>query len=133
MTSHQVRNTATIVRDLYEAYRDRRRADAEKLLGPDFHFTSAYDDRIDRAAFFARCWPNGDHISGFEIERITTDDDGAFVTYFCTAAEGTSFRNTEYLTVAAGNVTSVTVYFGASYRDGVFLSKPEDCRPASRF
>ena len=124
MVCQPTRDTAFIVRSLYEAYRDRRRVDAEKLLAPDFHFTSPYDDHIDRATFFARCWPNGDHISGFEIERIAADDDGAFVTYFCTASEGTSFRNTEYLTVTDGKVTSANVYFGASYRHGAFVLKP---------
>ena len=126
MTSLPDQRTATIVRGLYEAYRDRRRTDAEALIAPDFRFTSPFDDAIDRAAFFARCWPNGDHIAAFEIERIAEDSDGAFVTYFCTAAEGASFRNTEYLTVRDGKVTSVTVYFGASYRDGAFAGKPVD-------
>ena len=76
---------------MFEAFRDRRRADAEALLAPEFRFTSPYDDAIDRAAFFAACWPNGDRISGFEIEQITADNDGAFITYFCTVKEGTSF------------------------------------------
>jgi hypothetical protein len=108
---------------LYDAYRDRRRADAEALLAPEFSFTSPYDDRIDRAAFFHRCWPNGDRIRAFRIERIAADADGAFVVYFCTAEDGTSFRNTEYLTVSNGRVTRAEVYFGASYRDGVFVAQ----------
>jgi ketosteroid isomerase-like protein len=115
---------ATIARALYDAYRERRREDAEALLAPDFSFTSPYDDRIDRAAFFVRCWPNGDRIRAFLIERIAADAEGAFVTYFCTAEDGISFRNTEYLTVSNGRVTGADVYFGASYRDGVFV--PQD-------
>ena len=111
---------------MFEAFRDRHRADAEALLAPEFRFTSPYDDGIDRAAFFARCWPNGDRISGFEIERITADNDGAFITYFCTVKEGTSFRNTEYLTVRNEQITSTTVYFGASFRNGTFSAKAED-------
>ena len=122
----QPQDTAAIVRAMYEAFRDRRRADAEALLAPEFHFTSPYDDKINRAAFFARCWPNGDRISAFHIERIMADADGAFITYRCVAKEGTSFRNTEYLTVKNGQVTGADVYFGASYRDGVFVPKSED-------
>jgi ketosteroid isomerase-like protein len=124
MTREQ--NIAAIARAMYDAFRDRRLADAEALLAPEFRFTSPYDDKIDRAAFFSRCWPNGDRISAFRIERITADADGAFITYCCTAKEGTSFRNTEYLTVRNGQVASADVYFGASYRDGVFVAKSED-------
>jgi hypothetical protein len=118
--------TASIARAMFEAFRDRRRTDAEALLADDFRFISPYDNSIDRAEFFARCWPNGDRISDFRIERIAADDDGAFVTYCRTAADGTSFRNTEYLTVRAGRITSANVYFGASYRDGRFVTKAED-------
>jgi hypothetical protein len=126
MTEDQAQRTASVVRTVYEAYRDRRRSDAEALLAPDFRFTSPYDDGIDRAAFFARCWPNGDRIRGFEIERIAPGPDGAFITYRCIASDGTMFRNTEYLTVGNGQVTSADVYFGASYRDGVFVPKDEE-------
>jgi hypothetical protein len=126
MTEDAVQHTASIVRAMFEAFRDRRRADAEALLAPGFRFTSPYDDGIDRAAFFARCWPNGDRISGFEIERITPDSDGAFVTYLCTAKDGTSFRNTEYLAVENGQITSADVYFGARYRNGAFVAKADD-------
>jgi hypothetical protein len=118
-------STAAIVRALYEAYRDRRRAEAEALLAAEFRFNSPYDDAIDRAAFFARCWPNGDRISDFRIERIAVDHDGAFVTYYCTTNAGDSFRNTEYLTVENGQVTSANVYFGASYRSGIFVAKTD--------
>jgi ketosteroid isomerase-like protein len=126
MTEDHGQDTASIARAMYEAFRDRRRALAERLLAPDFHFTSPYDDRIDRAAFFSRCWPNGDRISAFQVERVMADAAGAFVTYYCTANEGTSFRNTEYLTIRNGRITSADVYFGASYRDGVFVPKTED-------
>jgi hypothetical protein len=112
-------------RAMFEAFRARRRDEAEALMAPEFHFTSPYDDAIDRAAFFARCWPNGDRIRGLEIERIAPDVDGAFITYLCTAHDGTAFRNTEYLRVRNGQVISADVYFGASYRDGAFVAKPE--------
>lgn len=126
MTSHRVRGTASIVRGLYDAYRDRRRTDAENLLAPDFLFISPYDDRIDRAACFARCWPNADHISALEVERITAESDAPFVTCFCTAREATSFRKPEYLTVKDGKITSANGCFGARCRDAVFVTKPED-------
>jgi len=111
---------------LFDAFRERRREDAEALLAEGFTFTSPYDDRIDRAAYFAHCWPNGDRFSDFLIERVTEDADGAFVTYSCTNEEGLSFRNVEYLTIAGGRVQAVEVYFGASYRDGRFVPMDPD-------
>ena len=116
-----------IVRAQYEAFRDRRRDDSEALLAPDFTFTSPYDDAISRDAFFERCWPNGDRFADFQIERVTPDETGAFVTYLATTDTGDQFRNTEYLTVSDGQIHSVDVYFGASYRGGEFVAKkPED-------
>ena len=112
-----------IVRAQFEAFRDRRREDAEALLAPDFTFTSPYDDAIDRDAFFARCWPPGDHFAEFRLERIAADLEGAFITYLVTTDAGAQFRNTEYLTVADGQIHSVDVYFGASYADGKFVAK----------
>ena len=125
MKQNHLAETASTARAMYEAFRDRRRDTAEALLSPEFRFTSPYDDAIDRTAFFRRCWPNGDRIAGFMIERISPDADGAFITYLCIARDGTSFRNTEYVTVRNGQITSANVYFGASYRDGAFVAKAE--------
>jgi ketosteroid isomerase-like protein len=118
-----------IVRAQFEAYRDRRRADSEALLAPDFTFTSPYDDAIDRDAFFRRCWPPGDQFAEFTIERVTGDADGAFVTYLVTTKAGAQFRNTEYLAVSDGQIHSADVYFGASYRGGVFVAKEPPTSP----
>ena len=111
------------VRACFEAFRDRRRTDAEAVIADDFTFTSPYDDAIDRAAYFDRCWPNGDRFASFDIGRVVVDGDAAFVTYLATLVDGVSFRNTEYLTVRDGQVTSVNVYFGPTYRDGRFVAQ----------
>jgi ketosteroid isomerase-like protein len=118
------RSTAT-ARALFEAFFERRREDAERLVSDDFVFTSPYDDAIDRATYFARCWPNGDRFLNFQIERTAADDDGVFVTYACKLKDGDLLRNTEYLKVRHGQVVSVEVYFGATYRDGKFVSQQE--------
>jgi ketosteroid isomerase-like protein len=113
----------TIVRAQFEAFRDRRREDSEALLAPDFTFTSPYDDAISRDAFFERCWPNGDRFEDLRIERVAPDADGAYVTYLVTTDTGEQFRNSEYLTVRDGQIHSVHVYFGESYRGGAFVAK----------
>lgn len=116
-------DNAAIARAMYTAFWSRRREDAERLLADDFTFTSPYDDAIDRAEFFRRCWPNAEALSSFDIERITADADGAFVTYRASTKRGVQFRNTEYLTISQGRIRSADVYFGASYRDGRFVAK----------
>jgi SnoaL-like domain len=122
-TTERAGAVESTVRALYEAFRNRRRADAEALIGGTFTFTSPYDDEISRERYFERCWPNGDHFVHFEVERVAAGDNDAFVTYWCTTDKGVSFRNTEYLIVEGGQVTSVEVYFGASYRDGKFVTQ----------
>ena len=113
-----------IVRAAVEAYRDRRRADNEALIAADFTFTSPMDDAISRDEFYKRCWPPGDDFARMDIERITGDADGAFLTYLITMKkDGAQFRNTEYFGIRDGQIRSVTVYFGATYRGGHFVPK----------
>ena len=131
MVANRRSDVESIVRASYEAFRERRRKDSEALLADDFTFTSPYDDAIDRAAFFARCWPNGDRFRSFDIERIAADEQGVFVTYVVTTLGGDSFRNTEYVVVKEGRIRSVDVYFGASYRDGKFVPKEAPQCPPS--
>ena len=120
------RDNASTVQEVFEAFRDRRKQDLDDILAPGFTFTSPYDNAIDRDEFFRRCWPNGDNLQEFRIERITPDIDGAYITYLLVGRDGRSFRNTEYLRVLDGLVMSVHVYFGESYRDGVFAAKTPD-------
>ena len=116
-------DNAAIARAMYVAFWSRNRGEAERLLGDDFTFTSPYDDAIDRAEFFRRCWPNAELLSGFDVERVAADVDGAFVTYRITTKQGVQFRNTEYLRISEGRIRSADVYFGASYREGRFVTK----------
>jgi hypothetical protein len=119
--------TAGIVRGFFEAFRARRRGDAEAMLAADFTFTSPFDDHIDRDAFFDLCWPNGELYADMRIERVTPDSEGAYITYFVTTKAGKQFRNSEYLGVTNGQVHSTDVYFGANYERGAFAAKrPSD-------
>jgi ketosteroid isomerase-like protein len=110
-----------IIRRLFEAYRLKDRSLLDGLLADDFRFTSPYDDAIDKAAYFERCWPASVRIRDNTVERIFEQDDNAFVTYRCTAADGRIFRNTEFFLFENGQVKSVDVYFGATYKDGAFV------------
>jgi hypothetical protein len=59
-----------LVRKSYACYPARDRQTHETLIAPDFHFTSPYDDRIDRAEYFRRCWPNCETIKSIEIDKV---------------------------------------------------------------
>ncbi|KAA0075485.1 nuclear transport factor 2 family protein [Tardiphaga sp. P9-11] len=111
---------AGIIRDLFAAYLRNDRGAVEDAFAGDFTFTSPFDDRIDKPTYFARCWRVADWIAQHDLERIAVDDDVAFVTYRCVARDGKSFRNTEVFGFEGDFIRSIDVYFGATYRDGVF-------------
>jgi ketosteroid isomerase-like protein len=112
---------ADLVRAIFAAYHANDRKFVEAALSDDFRFTSPYDDGLDKATYFARCWSNTDWIARHELERIFVDGDQAFVTYLCVAKDGKSFRNTEFFVFAGEKVASIDVYFGASYQGGAFV------------
>jgi ketosteroid isomerase-like protein len=110
-----------VVRAYFGAYESEDRAACEALLADDFRFTSPNDDGIDKATYFERCWPNREPSRDQQIESIVVEGDKAFVTYLCADAGGKSFRNTEFMTFSGERISSVNVYFGAAYQDGVFV------------
>jgi ketosteroid isomerase-like protein len=110
-----------IVRAVFAAYRANDRKAVEDALTEGFHFTSPYDDEIDKATYFERCWRTSDWIERHDLERIFVEGDAAFVTYRCVAKGGKSFRNTEFFTFDGDKVRRIDVYFGASYENGAFV------------
>jgi ketosteroid isomerase-like protein len=116
---------AEIVRALFAAYLANDRKFVEDTLAEDFRFTSPYDDNIDKATYFERCWRNSDWIERHDLERILVEDDAAFVTYHCHAKGGRSFRNTEFFSFAGDRIKRIDVYFGATYQDGAFVKQPQ--------
>jgi ketosteroid isomerase-like protein len=119
------RTRAEIVRGLFAAYLANDRKAVEAALTGDFRFTSPYDDAIDKATYFERCWRNSDWIARHELERIFVEGDGAFVTYNCVAKSGQNFRNTEFFSFDGDRIRSIDVFFGATYENGVFVKKQE--------
>lgn len=109
-----------IIRRYFDAYKTKNRREVESLLAAGFTFTSPYDDAIDRATYFERCWPNSEHRGETILERIVAEGSGVFVTYLAVTNDGTEFRNTEFFVFAGDQISNVDVYFGASYKDGSF-------------
>jgi len=117
MAKEKMANTddaVAIARAAYDAYVDKDRAAIERLIADEFHFTSPLDNRIDRATYFARCWPNSAWIKSFDYINLVPDGDRVFVTYEGRSTKGNRFRNTEILTVRSSQIVEVEVYFGWS-------------------
>ena len=96
------------------AYVDKDRAAIEALIAPEFRFTSPLDNGLDRACYFARCWPNSETLTGFDFIHVVPVGERVFVTYEASSSRGKRFRNTEILTIRAGQIHDVEVYFGWS-------------------
>ncbi|MGH6761968.1 MAG: nuclear transport factor 2 family protein [Phyllobacterium sp.] len=117
---------ADCIRSFFTAYKTKDRSFVEGLLSDDFTFTSPYDDAIDKAAYFERCWPTSELIRSHELKRIMEEGDDAFVLYDCTMGDGKKFRNAEFFTFEGEKLRRVEVFFGASWRDGKFVRKTSD-------
>jgi len=113
-----------IIRALFDAYLAEDRNAVEGVLAEDFRFTSPYDNGIDKATYFERCWRSSDWIERHELEKILVEGDDAFVTYKCVAKSGKSFRNTEFFGFENDKIKRIDVYFGATYQDGAFVKQP---------
>ena len=112
-----------IIRGVFAAYLSNDRKAIEDSLADDFHFTSPYDDEIDKATYFERCWRNSGWIERHELEKIFVEGSEAFVTYNCIAKDGKSFRNTEFFTFEGDRIKRIDVYFGATYENGAFVKQ----------
>ncbi len=115
-----------IARRCYQAYVDKDRAALEAVIAEDFHFTSPLDNRLDRATYFERCWPNSLTIEAFDFIRLVPEGETVVVTYEGRRQRGKSFRNTEVLTLRDGKIVETEVYFGWSLphpaKEGGFLN-----------
>jgi ketosteroid isomerase-like protein len=105
-----------IVRRWYAAWENKDLATFNELLADDFTFSSAAgDDHISKSTFKTRCWDTQvGFIKHFDLERVSTGPDDAFVKYLCHTMNGKAFRNVEYLRIANGKLESIECYFGAA-------------------
>jgi ketosteroid isomerase-like protein len=104
-----------IVRRWYASWEQKDWAPVDSLLADNFTFTSAAgDDHISKSTFKTRCWETQiDFIAHFDLERVMTGADDAFVKYLCHTKDGKSLRNVEYLRIRNGKLESLECYFGA--------------------
>ena len=104
-----------IVRKWYAAWEKRDWGPVDNLLAENFTFSSAAgDDHISKSTFKTKCWETQiDFIGHFDLERIATGAEDAFVKYLCHTKDGKSFQNGEYLRIKDGKLQSIECYFGA--------------------
>jgi len=101
-----------VARGCLEAYVAKNRAAIEALIDKDYHFTSPIDNALDRATYFARCWPNSKEMTGFDYIYQAEDGNRAFIVYQGHKRGGKTFRNSEVHTVRDGKLIATEVYFG---------------------
>jgi ketosteroid isomerase-like protein len=104
-----------IIRKWYAAWEKKDLGTFDSMLADNFTFSSAAgDDHISKSTFKAQCWDTqSGFIEHFDLERITTGADDAFVKYLCHTKNGKSFRNVEYFRIRNGKLESLECYFGA--------------------
>ena len=104
-----------IVRKWYAAWENKDLGTFNALLADNFTFSSAAgDNHISKSIFKSQCWDTQvDFIGHFDLERISTGADDAFVKYLCHTKNGKTFRNVEYLRITNGKLESIECYFGA--------------------
>ena len=104
-----------IIRKWYAAWVNKDVDTFNALLADNFTFTSAAgDDHISKSTFKSQCWDTQiNFIRQFDLERMTTGPEDAFVKYLCHTTNGKSFRNVEYLRIKNGKLESIECYFGA--------------------
>jgi ketosteroid isomerase-like protein len=103
-----------VIRKWYAAWGQKDWAPLDSLLADNFTFSSAAgDDHISKSAFKEQCWKTQiNFIKDFDLERVSTGADDAFVKYLCQTTNGKSFRNVEYLRIKDGKLQSIECYFG---------------------
>ena len=113
--TRQSEGNEEIVRKWDAAWENKDVSAFNDLLADNFTFSSAAgDDHISKSTFKTQCWDTQvNFIAHFDLERISTGADDAFVKYLCHTKNGKTFRNVEYLRIASGKLESIECYFGA--------------------
>lgn len=117
----------TMVRMAFDAFNRKDRTLMESLLSDDFHFTSPYDDHIDRNEFFERCWPGSEKIENINILSVAVSGEEALAHYEVEMKDGSHFKNVDTFIIRDGMIVSQDTYFGdpprgMSRRDFAFFS-----------
>jgi hypothetical protein len=106
-------SASDLIRQYFAAYEHKDRMAVESLLTNDFLFTSAYDHRVDREAYFKRCWPYGEKSPTYGIGKVFEKGNEVVVLCDCETKNGGGSRNAEFFTIEGNQIREVEVYFGS--------------------
>lgn len=107
-----MREEESIVRMSYDAFVRKDRTLIESLLSDDFHFTSPYDDHIDREEFFERCWPGSELIESIDILSVGVSEDEVLCHYEVNMKDGSFFKNVNSFVIKDDMIVEQEVFFG---------------------
>lgn len=102
----------SLVRMAFDAYVRKDRTMIESLLSDNFHFTSPYDDHIDRDEYFERCWPGSKDVDHIDVLAVGLSDEEALAHYEVFMKDGSHFKNVDTFTIRDGMIIEQETYFG---------------------
>nr|WP_308308927.1 nuclear transport factor 2 family protein [Streptomyces sp. CHD11] len=107
------------MRAAFRCYRSQDRDAAIGLYADDCSFTRAQDGHIDKAEFFARCFPTARRTSWQRLLHVTpADEELVVVLYEYQRTTGERYRDMEAIRVRDGLIREVQVFFGGAVRGG---------------
>lgn len=104
---------AEAIRHYFNSYETADREAQEELLADNFIFTSPLDYKLDKNAYFEKCWTYTEKLPSYQIDRIYEKDNTAFVSYICKPKYGKPFRNIEFFQFEGAKIREIEVYFGS--------------------
>lgn len=105
---------AEVVRRLFQAFNEDDRDAAKALVADDYRFTTPMDNGVDKASFFARCWPSDNGVGDFRIVRLFVDGEAVATTFEARTRDGVRIRTAGVNRVRDGQIFEAEAYFGWS-------------------
>jgi hypothetical protein len=101
----------TLIQKVFTAWQKRDWDFVESALADGFHFTSPYDDHLDKAEYRQKCWNAVKEIEEFEFVALIAEGEEAFIRYKG-RVNGMAVQNTEHFRFQNGKIKEITVFFG---------------------
>lgn len=102
----------SMIRMAFDAYIRKDRTLIESLLSDDFHFTSPYDDHIDRDEYFEKCWPGSEKMESINVISVAVAGEEVLAHYEVEMKDGSHFKNVDTFVVRNGMIVAQEAYFG---------------------
>ena len=111
--SNKETRISSVIRKYFSDYVSRDKEAVAESLTDNFTFHSPHDPNLDKAAYFEKCWANGDSYRALQIEKLFEDGNEAFVRYECETKDGSKSRTTEFFRIEGDKIMDIEVYYGS--------------------